>query len=592
MKQAAAKIVLTFVAMVVLMMLDRLVFVIIYGGWPAMIHGYSLDMAAAGYLTLIPGLLAAAQSLWQKGWLRRIETVYYGIVSGLLAGVFLLDAVLYSYWDFRLDTTPFFYFATSPGAAMASAEWWMPVAGAVGWIVAGAGIYQALRLTAGRINVPRSGAKGAVTALLLTGLLFLPIRGGVTVSTTNLSRAYFSNDQRLNHAAVNPVFSLLYSAMHQSNFGEQYRFFGSDAEAYGRLPAATGEAVDTLTLNAGRPDVYIVIAESFSAHLLPSLGGEPIATGLDSIAREGALFTRFYANGFRTDRAIPSILSGFPAQPTSSVMKYADKAERLPGVARELKRQGGYEAAYYYGGDANFTNMKAYILSSGFDRLVSDVDFPVRQRLSKWGAHDDVLAARVLAELPAEGDAPRFTVVQTSSSHEPFKVPYANPRFADNERKNAFAFADSCITAMVNGIGQNGRKSLIFILGDHYAAWPPRDSLPEGAQRFHIPLVVTGSALNERGKRIDTPASQNDLAATLLGLLGMDNSAFALSHNALSGASPHFAWVAGPDMAGVITAEGEGYINVGGGELRDGRSELGEAAKAWLQIIYSELSRL
>ena len=71
----------------------------------------------------------------------------------------------------------------------------------------------------------------------------------------------------------------------------------------------------------------MIIAESFSAHLMPSLGGEPIAVRLDSIAQSGMLFTNFYASSFRTDRGIPAILSGFPAQPNTSLMKYVEKAE-------------------------------------------------------------------------------------------------------------------------------------------------------------------------------------------------------------------------------------------------------------------------
>ena len=43
--------------------------------------------------------------------------------------------------------------------------------------------------------------------VLLTAALFIPIRGGFSVSTMNLSKVYFSQDQRMNHAAINPAFS-------------------------------------------------------------------------------------------------------------------------------------------------------------------------------------------------------------------------------------------------------------------------------------------------------------------------------------------------------------------------------------------------
>lgn len=137
-------------------------------------------------------------------------------------------------------------------------------------------------------------------------------------------------------------------------------------------------------LSSDRPDIYIILLESFSSHLFPSLGGEPVALKLDSVARTGLLFKNFYANSFRTDRGIPAVLSAYPGQPTTSIMKFVDKTENLPSLSKELKDSKGYRNEYYYGGDANFTNMKAYLVSAGFDRIISDKDFPISQKMSKW----------------------------------------------------------------------------------------------------------------------------------------------------------------------------------------------------------------
>ena len=79
-----------------------------------------------------------------------------------------------------------------------------------------------------------------------------------------------------------------------------------------------------------------------------------------------------------------------------------------------MKEEGGYSSTYYYGGDANFTNMKAYLVNAGFDRIISDVDFPVSKRLSKWGAHDDEVFSMAIGELaPYEADKPKLKVIQT-----------------------------------------------------------------------------------------------------------------------------------------------------------------------------------
>ena len=67
-------------------------------------------------------------------------------------------------------------------------------------------------------------------------------------------------------------------------------------------------------------------------------------------------------------------------------------------------------------------------MSSGFEDIVSDQDFPVTERLSKWGRTTIVVFNRLLEDLKteaAEGTAeektPYFRVLQTSSSHELLK---------------------------------------------------------------------------------------------------------------------------------------------------------------------------
>ena len=48
------------------------------------------------------------------------EYVYLGIVSLFISLMFCLNIVLYEYWGFPLDSTPLFYFFSSPSDAVAS----------------------------------------------------------------------------------------------------------------------------------------------------------------------------------------------------------------------------------------------------------------------------------------------------------------------------------------------------------------------------------------------------------------------------------------------------------------------------------------
>ncbi len=571
------------------------------GGFAAIVwNGLAMDLAMAGYLTVLPALLLGASAVVASP--RAVKTLSIALKCVLAVEAFVTalavsaDAMLYPYWGFKLDTTPLFYFMSSPSAALASGG----TGGGLVMVLLLNLLFTALLLMWMRFvpltPVPGTMAKRLRVAGVMTvctAMLFLPIRGGLTVSTMNLSRAYFSSDTRMNHAAVNPLFSFLYSASHQSDFDSQFSFYAPD-EARGIVENLEREcAVDTVVaplLSTSRPDICLVILESFSAHLLPSLGGSPVAMRLDSIASEGVLFTRCYASGFRTDRALPAILSGYPAQPTTSIMKFVDKTDNLPSLPKALKN-AGYDLAYYYGGDVNFTSMNAYLVSAGFDRIISDKDFPVTERVSKWGAPDHLVFDRALADADAgtPACAPRFTVIQTSSSHEPFDVPYTSG-FSD-ERLNAFAYADNALGEWYDAMSRTSRwdSTLVVIVPDHFAVWP--DTLTDQASRHHVPLIIAGGALHSAPARVDAVAAQTDIAATLLGMLGLPAGEFPFSHDVFSPSAPRMAFFSDAEHVSIAAPEWTATLNISSDTGEAGDSLRIRAVRAYLQTLYNDLQQ-
>lgn len=565
----------------------------------AMWHGLPMDMCMAAYFTIIPALLVFARCFVDaRRAFRIIESVYYGFSALVIAGIAALDLELYGHWGFRLDATPLFYFISSPSSAMASATAGEIVAGVATWLVGSASFYALFYYLAVHTPGPVASRSGrvwrAMLSLVLTGMLFLPIRGGFTVSTMNLSRAYFSEDMRLNHAAINPAFSLMYSLTHRDDFGSQMRFFSDEDAASltaGMIAVECGTDSCAQWLDTQRPDIYLVILESFSSHLMPSLGGEDIAPRLDSLAREGILFDNAYASSFRTDRALPAILSALPAQPTESLMKHVSKAEKLPCIASEL-RDAGYECGYYYGGDANFTNMLAYLRAGGFSTVVSDKDFPMSMRASKWGAPDHAVFERALNDARTAGAAPRFSVVQTSSSHEPFDVPYDNPRLAPGP-KRAFAYTDSCLGAFVDSLRvlPSWKRALLVIVPDHYGCYPDPPEAME--QRHSIPIVLAGGALKRGGKRVSRLASQTDIAATLLGQLGLDSDRFVFSRNmAADSCGSDFVFFSEPEQAMMIMPGDSALLNVATSSVHSTEPTSARMCKAYLQRLYNYIDSL
>lgn len=562
-------------------------------------HGLPLDLSLAGYLTILPGLLLIASAWTDSRILQLIRRIYFTIISILLSCIFISDLGLYGYWGFRLDTTPLFYFFSSPKDALASVSLWVVAGGILAMAVYAALLYFVfswILVNEKRpLKIPYRRLSVSGVLLLATGLLFIPIRGGFSVSTMNLGRVFFSADQRLNHAAINPAFSLLDSFSRQADFDKQYRFMPAE-EADTLFSELTDKPVtDSIPrlFNTERPSIIMIILESFSSHLMETLGGEPgIAVNMDEFAKEGILFTHFYANSFRTDRGLVSIISGYPAQPTTSIMKYTRKTQSLPSIPASLKK-AGYDLQYYYGGDADFTNMRSYLVSTGIEKIVSQNDFPVSERLSKWGVHDHILFHRILTDLKTEPQQePFFKILQTSSSHEPFEVPYSK---LSNAKLNAFAYTDSCAGDFVRQLKETPlwKNSVVLFVPDHLGVYPESiDHL--SPERYTIPLILTGGAVKEP-QRITAYGSQIDIAATLLAQLGLPHDDFTFSKNILNPSSPHFAFFTFPNIFGMVTADNEVVFNCESNTVAmDEGTHQGEnlnKGKAYLQKLYDDLAK-
>lgn len=590
---------------------------------PAVIwHGLPLDLSMAGYLSVIPGFLSIAVVWLKRDLVKPIMNIYFIIASLFITCSFLLNASLYPYWKYPLDSTPLFYFFTSPADAIASVSIWQVILSIVILIVLTVGVWFTLRmrgekrqqysryaygyggLGSGKRNrfddFDRHRGRTSIILLLLTGLLFLPIRGGITVSTMNTGQAYYSQNAYLNHSAVNPLFSLLESITHQEDFASQYRFM-KDKEAdkiFATMTSTSDEntypLLNEATFKKGTPDILIVIMESFASDIMPSMGSyKDVAVCLDSIAQQSILFTRFYANSFRTDRGMVSILSGYPAQPTTSIMRYPRKTSQLPSIARNLAKYKNYKTTYYYGGDADFCNMRSYLVSQGYQHIISDANFPIEDKLSKWGVPDHILAAKMMEDIKAQQNEkrPMLRILQTSSSHEPFEVPYHRLK---DKRLNAFAYTDSVMGAIVREYRKLPRwkNTLIVFVPDHVGGY--KEQLNDhDRSRYQIPLILAGGAIS-RPMKVGIIGSQHDIAATLLGQLGVEHREFTFSKNMMSDATPKFAFFAVNDAFGVVSEENSLIYDNRAKRIVYDKGEKGfnlKRGQAYLQKLYDDLAR-
>lgn len=560
-----------------------------------MVHGASLDAATAGYLTAFPFLLVLISIWFRKFPLKKILYGYYILAAALISIIFVVDMALYTFWGFKLDASVFLYI-DSPKEALASVS--------VGFILLrvlaillliALNSWVLLKITPSVLTATRKRIAGTAGMLLLGGVLFIIIRGGVTESTSNIGQIYFSNEPFLNHSAVNPDFSLLSSMGKSQDFASEFNFFDEEKRAAlfdGLYPTTDGDSIIQV-LNTKRPNILIILMEGFGGAFVEPLGGLPDVTPhFNRLSKEGVFFTNCYANSFRTDRGTVCTFSGYLGLPTASVMKIPAKSRTLPAIAEGLSK-AGYKTDFLYGGDINFTNMKSYLLSTGYQRLTANTDFSLAEQTSNaWGVNDDITFEYLYNQLRnRKEEGPWHTAFLTLSSHEPFEVPYHR---LEDKIPNAFAYTDECLGKFVDRLKQTPawKDLLVICLPDH-GFYYPREGSNAMPRFYHIPLLWLGGAVKQP-MQVDKIMNQTDLAATLLGQLGLEHTAFTFSRNVLGSDYKYpFAFYSFNNGFSFRDSTGVTVFDNNSGSILFDEPEADESrldkGKAILQTVYDDL---
>lgn len=575
-------------------------------------HGLILDLAVTGYLFAIPLLLTMFLAWWKRElpW-RKILLPYYIFIALAMSMAFISDASLYPFWQFKLDATVFLYLDNPQGAFASVSTGFILVRALLVIAYCAALIWALVQVTPERLPSLKSYKLSGVVSLIviLSAIpLAITIRGGLTESTANIGKVYYSPMEFLNHSAVNPLFSMLYSLDKADNYADEFNYFDEHKRkalfegVYQPTPVET----DTLRLlTTRRPNILLIIMEGFGGQFTEAIGGRTdIAPNYNRLAHEGVHFTNCYSSSYRTDRGLVSALSGYASFPSLSVMKLPVKSRTLPCLPGSLNA-AGYKSSFLYGGDINFTNMQSYLRTGGYSDITSDVDFRIEDRhYNKWGANDSLTSERLFELimqkekeeklLPQEGKnagepSPWHMGYLTLSSHEPFVVPYHR---LEEQVPNAFAFTDHCLGRLIERLRKTSvwDDLLVILIPDHGFYYPEGIS---HHNHHHNTMLWLGGAVKEP-RVVDTFMTQSDLPATLLGQLGINHDEYTFSRDIFSTAydSP-FAFFTFREGFGLVDSTGYSIYDIVGdkvseneGEGTDARIERG---KAILQSFYDDI---
>ena len=372
-------------------------------------------------------------------------------------------------------------------------------------------------------------------------LVFAGVRSTTDHRPANPALFAITGDSMVNSLVISSGYSLLYtlySMKHEARSTEMYGTLSTnDMLQYGLnwpwLKTYTFNHPDyptlhwqTATKKRAKPlNLVIVLQESLGATFVQSLGGEPVTPELEKLKAQGIWFQNLYSTGTRSVRGIEAVVAGFAPTPAQSVVKLSNSQQDFTTLASVLKEKG-YHTQFIYGGEAHFDNMRSFFTGNGIDDIVDISQIKNPAFTGSWGASDEDLfntASQKLTALHQDGK-PFFSLIFTSSNHEPFEFPdgritlHEQPK---NTANNAVKYADWAMGRFFENVkhSEYWKDTVFLTVADHDNRVYGNNLIP--IEKFRIPGLILGADITP--DVIDTLSSQIDLAPTLLSLAGVSS---------------------------------------------------------------------
>ncbi|MET0618052.1 MAG: LTA synthase family protein [Luteibacter sp.] len=331
---------------------------------------------------------------------------------------------------------------------------------------------------------------------LVTGLTLFALIGTLMAGVPAWSKMY--NKDRLGmqpwSAASNAGYNGVVTTIMQfrlQNAGKKQK--ADPAEARQFLDATGGDLrqhmADAATNARQTPDIVIVQSESFfDPSVIRGLEHEEFAPNLHRLAEHastGRLHVPTFGGG--TIRTEFEVLTGLSLRyfPTMQFPYLQMQAGVMPGMVRVL-RSHGYETIAVHGNDAGFWNRTAAFKSLGFDRFVSQPDFPKDFRKDGEYMADSAMTDEIMSQLKDAGP-PRFVFAISMEAHGPYDksvnidtrqrdaipVPEGISDDAKLQLRNYIyhmRHADAELGRLAELLKQRERPTLLLFYGDHLPA--------------------------------------------------------------------------------------------------------------------------
>lgn len=444
---------------------------------------------------------------------------------------------------------------------------------------------------------------------LILVMVVIGIRGTFGRKPINVIDAFGRGISAYGNLVLNGVFTAFHTSRHSQDVFRNYYpvneaidctvdFFVEDDEAFTdmRYPLMR-KRTDFLQndqMNEKYKNIMVFFLESWSAEFIDGLShnGYGVTPNFDSLAEQGFLFTRFYANG---QRSIDGLASVFLSIPPVMGMPSLGRGLEIADIFRLGREAGayGYTTIFVQSSRRRSFRMDAIADALGFDEYYGMEDIPliypyITDDVPSFGWDYD--AVMFLEERLSDVKEPFMAFMFTGTTHEPYLLPDEKFQKFPHDGNgidgflNTLNYADWSIGELMKKASERAWfKDTIFIFtADHALGKFQADDI-EG--RFGIPLLIYSPSFIVPGVS-ETLGSQVDIVPTIIDLAGLDCQYSGLGKSLMREYTDRAAIIQEGSTLGIIT--NQGYLK----HSRTGRLESSVSDGSGKDIMLDDMEKL
>jgi phosphoglycerol transferase MdoB-like AlkP superfamily enzyme len=392
----------------------------------------------------------------------------------------------------------------------------------------------------------------AILLIAVLGVAFL-IRGGLGRKPLDIVDAFVENRPSAAYLSLNGPFAMSRALVNTHKVKSDFFAWDEAVRRTQELVLAPGERLlagndypllraRTVTTSR-KPNVVVLMLESWDAAHIDTLRRgmnlKPfgVTPNFDALARDGLLFTRFYANGERSMDGLASIIAGIPTLPGTAYIGMGMEQNRMAYLGH-MAQQEGYTTMMLQSSKRASFHVDSIASMAGFQSYLGSEDIPASghsKNITERGAWD-YDAFQEANTLYARAKKPFVGFIFTASTHLPYQSPGERwqkfaPDSLEHRYLNSLYYADWALGEFIAATKKAGYyDNTIFILtGDHVSGFDAKSS--DVPSLHHVPLLIVAPGL--KAGTTTRIGGQVDIIPTLAELAGWRAPQASLGHSLL-----------------------------------------------------------